>query len=207
MFIRDTIPLKIRKSEKAIVEDVNGNPSNVLRLVGKVQEAECPNANGRIYPLDVLRGALDGAKVNLSERRMLGESDHPPDAKIHLHRVLHVVTKLWLEGNTMYGEIEVLDRLPKGKELRALVESNINVGISSRGVGDMQTIEHAGQEYYSVCPGYELITFDVVAVPSVEGSYLSIAEGKNHKRRKVDVKRKREREVLKEFKNYFARIV
>jgi hypothetical protein len=60
----------------------------------------------------------------------------------------------------------------------ALIESKVQLGISSRGVGDMETTIHEGNEYYKVMPGFTLVTFDVVAEPSVQGSYLSIRESR-----------------------------
>ena len=39
----------------------------------------------------------------------MGEFDHPPDAKIHLDRVSHLITKLWMEGNKVMGTAEVLE--------------------------------------------------------------------------------------------------
>ena len=105
-----------------------------------------------------------------------------------------------MEGDgEVFGEIEILDKTTHGRQLEALIESNIPIGISSRGVGDMETTMHENSEYYKVMPGYSFVTFDVVAEPSVSGSYLSsVAESKS---RVIDVRKQHEQEILKEFKN------
>lgn len=99
------------------------------------------------------------------------------DAKIHLDRVSHLMSNVWMENNKVYGEIEVLHRLPLGACLRGLFEHKVRVGISSRGVGDMEIAEHKGREVYRVLPGFQFVTWDVVAEPSVNGAILGIKEG------------------------------
>lgn len=99
------------------------------------------------------------------------------DAKIHLDRLSHLMTKVWMEGKKVYGEAEVLHRLPCGAMLRGLFEHKVRVGISSRGVGDMEVVEHDGHDVYRVMPGYAFVTWDVVAEPSVNGAILNIQEG------------------------------
>jgi hypothetical protein len=115
----------------------------------------------------------------------MGEFEHPPDAKIHLDRVSHLLTKLYMENAAVYGEMEVLEKTPMGAIAKALVESGVQLGISSRGVGDMETIIHEGNQVYQVLPGFTFVTFDIVAEPSVQGSYLSIRENRDKLLKKI----------------------
>ena len=205
--ICDTFPLKISRKERVMSEDVHGNKVPVLRIGGQLQRAGAPNANGRIYPVNVLRQAVEEIQEDVQSRRVLGEFDHPPDAKIHLDRVSHLITKLWMEGDAVYGECEILEHTTHGRQLKALFEANVNVGISSRGVGDMETTIHEGEEYYQVLPGYTFVTFDIVAEPSVYGSYMSVLESKNNvssgrrNHRKV-----REDKVVTEMRDFFKKL-
>jgi hypothetical protein len=98
------------------------------------------------------------------------------DAKIHLDRVSHLITKIWMDGRKVYGEAEILHKLPLGACLRGLFEHKARVGISSRGVGDMEVVESRGQQVYRVMPGYSFVTWDAVAEPSVSGAILNIQE-------------------------------
>jgi hypothetical protein len=157
----------------------------ILKLGGQFQFADRPNANGRIYPLPVLESAVKEIQKDISSRRVMGEFDHPPDAKIHLDRVSHLLTSLYMENAAVYGEMEILEKTPMGAIARALVESNVQLGISSRGVGDMETIIHEGNQVYQVLPGFTFVTFDIVAEPSVQGSYLSIRENRDRLLHKV----------------------
>lgn len=178
--IQDVMPLKlIKPAEKVMVEDAYGKKRHAVRLGGQFQYADRPNANGRIYDSSVLSHAVKEISEDIKARRVLGELDHPPDAKIHLDRVSHVMTKLWMEGNGVFGEIEVIEGTTAGNVLKALIEAGVTIGISSRGIGDMEPIMREGNEYLKVLPGYTFVTFDVVAEPSVHGSYLSVMESKN----------------------------
>lgn len=204
--ICDTFPLKVMRSESVMSEDIHGDKVPVLRIGGQFQRAGLPNANGRIYPRKVLAQAIQDIQEDVRSRRVLGEFDHPPDAKIHLDRVSHLITKLWMEGDVVFGECEVLANTTYGRQLKALLESKIDIGISSRGVGDMETTIYEGEEYYQVMDGYSFVTFDIVAEPSVRGSYMSMVESKDNLRAvKVEnYRQKHEKQVIEEMRGFFS---
>lgn len=205
--ICDSFPLNITRSESVMSEDIHGDQVPVLRIGGQFQRSGLPNANGRIYPKDVLHQAVEEIQEDVKARRVLGEFDHPPDAKIHLDRVSHLITKLWVEGDTVFGECEVLENTTYGRQLKALLESNVNIGISSRGVGDMETTLYEGEEYYQVMPGYTFVTFDIVAEPSVHGSYMSMVENKDNLVSNVyNHRKKREERTIKEMRSFFENL-
>jgi len=179
---QDTMPLK--PLIKPITEG-KGKTGVIMRLGGQFQYADRPNANGRIYPHSILENAVQEIQEDLKSRRVMGEFDHPPDAKIHLDRVSHLLTRLWMENEVVYGEMEILEKTPMGAIAKALIESKVQLGISSRGVGDMETTFHEGKEFYEVLPGFTFVTFDIVAEPSVQNSYLSIRENRDRLLKKV----------------------
>lgn len=176
--IRDTHEFKILDRKNAIKEDRNGNGTPVLRVTGLIQMGDQPNGNGRYYSTnEVLAPAIKQIQEDIKARAVLGEFDHPSDAKIHLDRVSHLMTNVWMEGRKVFGEAEILHKLPCGACLRGLFEHKVRVGISSRGVGDMEVVsESNGQETYRVLPGYTFVTWDAVAEPSVNGAILNIQE-------------------------------
>lgn len=205
----DAIPLQIFRRAPVISEDAHGNKIKTgIRLGGRFQYANKPNANGRIYPFDVLAQAVEEIQEDIKHRRVCGEFDHPPDAKIHLDRVSHVVTKLWLENDEVFGEIEILPKTIFGAQLLALVESNVNIGISSRGVGDMEESIHEGKSVNKVLEGYTFVTFDVVMTPSVAGSYLSLQESKNKliaANSGSNIRKNKELQIIEEVKKLLKR--
>lgn len=159
-------------------ESRNSPDQPVMKIKGLFQEGNIINSNGRRYDTKtVLAPAVQDIQEDVGRRAVQGEYDHPSDAKIHLDRISHLITNVWMDGNKVYGEAEVLHKLPLGAALRGLFEHRVQTGISSRGVGDMELTEdnHRGK-FYRVCPGYTILTWDVVADPSVKNAVLQISE-------------------------------
>lgn len=139
-----------------------------FRLKGRFQHADMPNGNGRVYPRPVLESSIQKTSDAVKDRRMLGELDHPNDAKIHLEKVSHVVTKLQLgEDGQMYGEAEVLPTA-SGKILEQLLRSGVKLGISSRGFGSTKKNAKGLDEVQN---DFRLVTFDIVSDPSTPNAF------------------------------------
>lgn len=140
-------------------------------LSGVMQKADALNGNGRVYPLKVLQKEVKNYQKLVNERRALGELDHPDESVINLKNASHLVTKLWWDGDNVMGKVQVLNT-PSGNILKGLVESNVKLGISSRGLGT--TDEKSGKTY--VNDDFQLICFDFVSEPSTPGAYM-MSEG------------------------------
>jgi Prohead core protein serine protease len=65
------------------------------------------------------------------------------------------------------GEGEILNTA-MGRQLRALLEGGIRIGMSSRGVGNGKVNENG---VLVIGEGYKLITFDAVADPSTPAAF------------------------------------
>jgi galactose-1-phosphate uridylyltransferase len=86
------------------------------------------------------------------------------------------VTKLAMDGDCVFGECEILTT-PSGRILEEMVNNNVTLGISSRGMGSTtESVEIPG--VLAVCEDYEMITFDMVSEPSTPEAYMSLAEAK-----------------------------
>ena len=78
--------------------------------------------------------------------------------------------EMHFNGNDLVGTVEVLGT-PSGNILKELFKSGIKLGISSRGLGSVETIGESGAQ--EVQPDFELIAFDFVSNPSTHGAFLS----------------------------------
>lgn len=177
-FIQDTFPMAILES-KSVITEAAGKAVRALQITGIFQKADDTNQNGREYPLEVIASAVNSIQEDIRKRAVLGEYDHPADAKIHLERVSHVITKVWMEGKNVYGVAEVLEEMPYGKMLASLLRSKVQIGISSRGIGDMEEVVTEGHSKHRVLPGYQFVTWDVVAEPSVEEAVMHVMESRD----------------------------
>ena len=136
-------------------------------LTGKLQEAECQNGNGRIYPKLILEREINNYKRFVNERRALGELDHPDSSVVNLQNVSHLVTDIWWDGNNVMGKLEVLNT-PSGNILKELVNSNVKMGISSRSLGSVS--QRNGKTM--VEDDLQLICFDMVSEPSTPNAFM-----------------------------------
>jgi len=145
----------------------------VVFLTGKLQEADCLNGNGRIYPRPILEREIKNYKKLVQENRALGELDHPDSSVINLQNVSHMVTEIWMDGASVMGKVKVLNT-PSGKILQELINGGVITGMSSRGLGS--TKEQGGKTI--VEDDFQLICFDVVSDPSTPGAFMNLTENK-----------------------------
>ena len=165
--IVDYIPFEITPQQ--ITESMSTNDGKLI-VKGVLQRAEAQNQNGRVYPKDLLmREAKKYTENFIQQKRALGELDHPDSSVVNLQNASHNVLEMHFNGNDLVGTVEVLGT-PSGNILNELFKSGIKLGISSRGLGSVESIgENGAQE---VQPDFELIAFDFVSNPSTHGAFL-----------------------------------
>ena len=144
-------------------------------LSGKLQEADCQNGNGRVYPHAILEREMKNYSKLVKEKRALGELDHPDDSVINLRNASHMVTEVWWDGPNVMGKVKVLNT-PSGKILQELVSDGVKLGISSRGLGSVT--ENQGRTI--VEDDFQLICFDFASEPSTPNAFM-IKEAKENK--------------------------
>jgi hypothetical protein len=140
-------------------------------IQGPFMQAERPNRNGRIYPIDVLQNAVNvyiEKKVNMN--CAYGEFEHPETGpRINLERVSHMVTELKFDGSDVIGKAK-LTETPMGKIAIGLLKSGANLGVSSRGMGSLVPSKDG---IMIVQPDFQLATAaDIVADPSAPNAYV-----------------------------------
>ena len=142
-----------------------GNPI----VEGILATAEVKNGNGRYYSKDLWEREIDKYNTIVKENRAMGELDHPESSVINLKNVSHNIKDMWWDGDNVMGKIEILPT-PSGNILKALIDSGITVGVSSRGMGSLQ--ERDG--VLEVQDDFELLCWDFVSTPSNPGSYMQL---------------------------------
>ena len=168
--IVDYLPFEIKPEH--ITESIKENNGKLI-VRGVLQRAEAQNQNGRVYPRDILhREAKKYAKEFIKERRAMGELDHQESSVVNLQNVSHNIREMNWEGDNLLGTVEVLGT-PSGNILKELFKAGIKLGISSRGMGSVETVSEAdGDQVTKVQPDFELIAFDFVSNPSTHGAFM-----------------------------------
>lgn len=166
-----------------IKEDIDNHNKFVIPdnfVVSAVfQKYGIKNANGRIYPEDILKREVKKYLENqVKEHRAVGALDHPTSSTLSGHDVTHNILDLRWEGRTLVGEMK-LHLSPgfkrygvcstSGDLVATMLLDGIKVGVSSRGLGGV--VEKFGTMY--VDDTFELISWDVVLEPSTPNAWIS----------------------------------
>lgn len=157
-----------------IVEEKDGGKD--MKIRGIFMQADQKNRNGRVYPFGVLNKEVTRYnKEFVAEGRAFGELGHPEGPTVNLDRVSHMITKLEADGKNFVGEAKLLST-PMGEIAKALIKDGGKLGVSSRGMGSIES--RSGANY--VKDDFYLATAaDIVADPSAPQAFVEgIMEGK-----------------------------
>jgi hypothetical protein len=148
-----------------------------LYIEGVFLQGEITNRNGRMYPINTLAREVGRYNENFIQKgRALGELGHPDGPTVNLDRVSHKITSLTQEGNNFKGKAQILGT-PMGKIASSLLDEGVMLGVSSRGVGSLQTTNEGckivGEDFMLATAA------DIVADPSAPDAFVSgIMEGR-----------------------------
>ena len=158
----------LKSSPVQLTENVSKENGNII-VEGILASAEVKNGNGRYYSKELWEREMDKYQTLIEERRSMGELDHPESQVINLQNVSHIITEWNWDGDNVMGKIEILPT-PSGNILKALIESNITVGVSSRGMGSLKQMG----EVMEVQDDFELLCWDFVSTPSNPDSFMHL---------------------------------
>ena len=159
---------------EVLTEEKNGKKD--YKIKGIFMQADIKHRNGRIYPVGTL--AKEVKRYNeqfINKKRAFGELGHPDGPTVNLERVSHMITSLKPEGKNFVGEAKIMDT-PYGKIVKNLIDEGAQLGVSSRGMGSLQSGSQGnvvGKDFYLATAA------DIVADPSAPDAFVEgIMEGK-----------------------------
>ncbi len=159
-----------------VIIEQNEKGEKEYYIEGVFMQSEIKNRNGRVYPKDIMEKEVGRYRKEFIEKdRAFGELGHPEGPTINLDRVSHLITSLEEDGDNYVGRAKILST-PNGKIVRSLISDGAKLGVSSRGLG---SLESKGDAQY-VKGDFQLATAaDIVADPSapeafVEGIYEGV---------------------------------
>lgn len=124
------------------------------------------NRNGRVYSKQLWENVLNSEYWSdmMTNNTMCGEIVHPGDRtesdvfEIDARNISHRIKEAHIEGDKLMGTVEVLDT-EQGHNLLNLINAGCVVGISARGMGDLNGDEVDPDTYNFKC-------FDITMRPS-----------------------------------------
>ena len=159
-----------------VLTEANTKGGKDYKIKGVFMQADIKNRNGRVYPVETLGKEVQRYTTEyINKRRAFGELGHPDGPTVNLERVSHMITSLKPEGKNFIGEAKVMDT-PYGKIVKNLIDEGAQLGVSSRGMGSIQSSSQGnvvGKDFYLATAA------DIVADPSAPDAFVEgIMEGK-----------------------------
>lgn len=146
----------------SLLTEADATGKKHLYIQGPFAVSEVTNKNGRKYAQSLLESVISKFdKDYIKPARALGEMNHPARLSIDYERATHLITEMKQDKNVWIGKAKVL-KTPMGKILEGLLESGVNVGVSTRGAGTI--IESNGVK--TVGNDFMMTAVDVVSDPS-----------------------------------------
>lgn len=137
---------------------------------GVFAKAGIKNKNGRYYPMNVMQESVRDVQDLIKNNGFVGQLEHPSTPKINVEKISHKITGLEMsKDGTVVGEMKVLNT-KDGRILQDLINENIRLGVSTRGLGKLTEDNSLGESVLRVEPGYKLKAIDIVFDPSA-GTY------------------------------------
>ena len=159
-----------------VLTEATSNGGKSYKIKGVFMQADIKNRNGRVYPVQTLANEVARyTKEFINKKRAFGELGHPDGPTVNLERVSHMITSLKPEGKNFIGEAKIMDT-PYGKIVKNLIDEGAQLGVSSRGMGSIQSMQGkniVGKDFYLATAA------DIVADPSAPDAFVEgIMEGK-----------------------------
>jgi Prohead core protein serine protease len=150
-----------------LVEAKEGGGKNVY-IEGIFAQSDTPNRNKRSYGKNIMEREVNKYQDLIGQKRSLGELGHPENPSINLHQVSHLITSLRMEGKDVIGRAKILET-PMGIIARNLIENEVCLGVSTRGLGSLKMNSNGINE---VQDDFHLATVDIVADPSAPDAFV-----------------------------------
>jgi hypothetical protein len=151
------------------------------------------NLNKRRYRKPIMEKSIkDYNEIYVKGRRAVSELGHPENSDINLHYISHAIYEpLELrEGNIVFGRAKVLPKFPRGKILYEYLKEGLVLGVSTRGLGEVEEQEEGEgdlmEKIFDVID-FTLSAFDCVWEPSI-GKFINIVGPTTLQKEALDLK-------------------
>lgn len=168
-------------TEAKLENMLSDNPGVLFRLSGPISSFREPTRNGRLYPEEEWKKALNDPILveQFKNHMVLGELGHPQDSEERLETLMERACinmpeppEFDYDSGFLIGTVDVLST-PMGRIAEALHKAGCIFGISSRADGDVEEDPDTG---IPTVHNLSLQGWDLVALPAVEDARLHLVE-------------------------------
>ncbi|MGL6099525.1 MAG: S80 family phage morphogenetic serine protease [Fusobacteriaceae bacterium] len=159
-------------SQYTVLNENTSTGSIIIEAV--LQTADAFNRNGRKYPVDVLKKAIDAPHIKelIARKSWVGEAGHPMGADtarqvtIDTDRISHRILSVRWEGNNLIGVVESLNT-KNGNDFKNLILQGMEVAFSLRALGAADNTPQGA----IVRDPMRMVCYDWVILPSHKEAY------------------------------------
>lgn len=163
--------LLVEETENIEFISESSNGAKHFYINGIFLQSDIKNKNGRLYPQKILESEVNRYTENyIKKNRAVGELSHNvnsplPDPNLISHKIISLESS----GKNYIGKAKILDT-PKGKIVKNLLEGEIQLGVSSKGLGSLIR----KNDYNEVGEDFRLTTAaDIVFDPSAPDAFVN----------------------------------
>lgn len=173
-----------------IVSERKRPSGGTMTVVVPFVQADKKNSNGRTYPLALLKREVSRIQGAVKRHSMIGTGDHPVSGFPDIATSSHILQKVWLDNEGKgYAQMKIIPT-PRGKTIQTLINHGAELGVSSRGYGN---VSGAG----IVQNDYKLTGIDIVQNPSYKEGVFNksdVFESLNLEEESLDAQEQKELE-------------
>jgi hypothetical protein len=153
----------LERQEHILESKKTGDDDYILEGIAAVFGKE--NNNNRIYEENEYLPHLQYLKDKISQKRLVGELDHPEKFDVSLKNISHIITDLDHDKSNRQIKIKVrLLDTPAGQIAKKLVDAGVPLSISSRAAGNVGNDKKVQIK--------KIFTYDLVADPGFQDAQL-----------------------------------
>ena len=153
------------------IQSVEDKPdgSKLMKIQGIATRGDIVNSKGQVYPTSVWQSNMTRMNEQASAGKFLGKLEHPAEEQGLVDAAIKF-DKFWMQNSDVWFDATVIPTDPDGKNLQALIESGVQVDLSSRGYGQFAQSDWRGQKRQVMQDGFVCTAFDAVWQGASTGS-------------------------------------
>lgn len=192
--VRETLSAQVVAAPGAAAEALGGKRG---LYTAKVSHGNRVNGNRRIYPTEVLAENVKRLQPLLEKGYLAGAVDHVDyDASGNLRDTAVIWRSLEArDDGSVWGQFEVVEGHSRGKDVKALLDAGLAVGVSTMGYGTAHLPSETERQKYGIAEGdqvvvmdgnYELKQADLVSDPSCHDARVAHSEAVESAHKQVE---------------------
>lgn len=158
----------------AMIQSVKrDDKTRIIEIEGIATIGDIFNSKGEVYPTTVWQSAVPAIQSQIDQCNFTGCVEHPQTLMESLKETCIIFSSWAMQGDQALFKAKVLPTIPDGHNLQLLLESGMNIEMSTRCHGSFKREKWLGQDAWVVQPGMVCKGVDAVRAGASTGSRVT----------------------------------